>query len=1017
MAQVQTQVPYVTDWLDGFESGWGLWTTEVFQQGSSPTNWEMGNPMGAGPGTAYSGSNCTGTNLWDWYYPFNADITLMTPWVELGTGPQILNFQTWYNMWAGWCNGGPDGGFVEINNGTGWTQINPLDGYPDWGRFGGYNTGGFTGDSDGWEFYEFDISAYASQVVQIRFHFATESCRWLWGWYLDDVYMGSPPPYKCELAPEFQSGYGDPGTYVGYLLTLTNTGANVDIYDLYYNSTWPVEFYDIWWNHIWSVGPVPVGTGMDFYAVVSIPGGAMPGDFDIADIYAVSWNDWSVWDMAQVRSEVLYIASVPWFDDMESGAPGWETEGLWHMVTDGVSPYPNSYSPTHSWWYGQDSTGDYDTGTTNSGRLATPWIDLTGVSDAELTFWEWYQTEGFMAWDQRWVQIDIGFGWQNIIQLNESAMSTWQGRVIDLTPYCGNFIRLGFRFDTVDGAVNNFRGWYIDDVRVESSVDLVPPVASNEYPAHGSRINDPSPTVSVEITDNVQVDMSTVKLYINGFNVFSDKTPIPGGYRVSYDHEGMFSDGQVVTCRIVARDVDGNLLDWTWTFTVDLSNPFVVSVSPPDGSEGVSLTSTIEVEFSEPMDQLSAESAFSIFPPTPGSFAWNGTTMIFIPDMPLMFNTYYGCGINWLALDLAGNNLAGDFWWIFYTGDTSPPEHSNEFPGTDGYTSDLTPMISVHVTDAAGIDASSVRLYVQGFRVDCAITPIPGGYNISYWHEFGFSPGDTVTCRIVAYDLCGNLLDFTWQFTVGAGNSFNIPLHAGWNLVSIPLVQTNTSILSVLSSIAGQWSVVKYYDTTDAADHWKTYRPGSSANDLWNIDHTMGFWIYANVNTTLTVYGETPTNTGILLRAGWNLVGYPTLNTTTTLANALFGTGYLSAEGYCPVSPYIMALDNSYIMQPGEGYWVYVPADAMWAVSYCMPPSDDTINAEGGSSENRGTGAASIHESESSGLLIPINIDDLSSSDCFDIPMARTTSGGLTLFALAMLLAMVCLAIRRYRRY
>jgi hypothetical protein len=88
--------------------------------------------------------------------------------------------------------------------------------------------------------------------------------------------------------------------------------------------------------------------------------------------------------------------SLPFFDDMESGANGWGADGLWHQVQDGVSPYPNSYSPTHSWWYGQDATGDYDTGAANTGNLTSPPIEIPPAVPAQLSFWQWYETEPFL---------------------------------------------------------------------------------------------------------------------------------------------------------------------------------------------------------------------------------------------------------------------------------------------------------------------------------------------------------------------------------------------------------------------------------------------------------------------------------------------------------------------------------------------------------------------------------------------------------------------------------------------
>lgn len=298
MARVSTQVPYVTDWFDGFESGWGAWTTEVLREAS--TYWEMGDPIGAGPGVAYSGTQCAGTNLWDLYY-WNADTTLESPYVQLGAGPQILSFQHWYqtNEW-GWAY---DGGFMEINNGSGWTQIWPTDGYPNNGYMGGYYTDGYSGNSGGWIYEEFDLSSWANQVVQVRFHFASGDA-WQWGWYVDDVYVGSPPLYRFELAPEFQEYFAEPGWDINYILEIRNTGASDDTYDLSSLSVWPTIFRDITDTSDISSIFVAAGTSEYFLVKVSIPIGASPGDFDAADIFVTSQSDPFVWDTTQIRTYV-----------------------------------------------------------------------------------------------------------------------------------------------------------------------------------------------------------------------------------------------------------------------------------------------------------------------------------------------------------------------------------------------------------------------------------------------------------------------------------------------------------------------------------------------------------------------------------------------------------------------------------------------------------------------------------------------------------------------------------------
>ena len=267
--------------------------------------------------------------------------------------------------------------------------------------------------------------------------------------------------------------------------------------------------------------------------------------------------------------------------------------------------------------------------------------------------------------------------------------------------------------------------------------------------------------------------------------------------------------------------------------------------------------------------------------------------------------------------------------------DTSPPEHLNEYPPVSGESFNLTPVISVDVIDISGVNASTIRLYVGGFMIFFDLDAISDGYTVSYWHESGFTEGQVVTCRIVAKDYLGNRLDFTWNFTADIGETFIITLHDGWNLFSFPLIPIDTSIENLFSSISGNWDVVKCYDSNDLMDHWKTDRVGSSVNDLFDIDNTMGFWLHVtNSSEDLVIYGNAASTTNIPLKAGWNLVSYPSTS-VDTVGNALWGTGADHVEAYDGSSPnYLKELGPTDLMQSGKGYWVHVPSDTVWTVIY-----------------------------------------------------------------------------------
>lgn len=267
--------------------------------------------------------------------------------------------------------------------------------------------------------------------------------------------------------------------------------------------------------------------------------------------------------------------------------------------------------------------------------------------------------------------------------------------------------------------------------------------------------------------------------------------------------------------------------------------------------------------------------------------------------------------------------------------DTIAPAHRNEMPASDGYAKSARPTISVEVTDESLINLSAIKLYVSGFSVMYDVVEIDYGYLVSYTPAADFTEGDVIPCRIVAEDMLANELDWTWSFTVL--HSFGIQLESGWNLISLPLVQVDASILEVLYSIDGKWDIVQYFDPLDAGDPWKTYatfKP-DSLNDLRSINHRMAVWIHATEACTLTVHGQEPTSTNIPLYSGWNLVGYPSRNENTTVANSLWGTG-ADAVQVCDTSePYnLREVGPEYVLQPGEGYWVHVPFDSSWIVNW-----------------------------------------------------------------------------------
>jgi hypothetical protein len=101
----------------------------------------------------------------------------------------------------------------------------------------------------------------------------------------------------------------------------------------------------------------------------------------------------------------------------------------------------------------------------------------------------------------------------------------------------------------------------------------------------------------------------------------------------------------------------------------DRTAPEVTDCSPADGATGVMLNTSIQLTFSEDMEESSVEGAFVLEPEVSGDFTWPGSSSVtFWPTGLLDSNTAYTISLGTGATDRAGNPLAQDFGSGFTTG-------------------------------------------------------------------------------------------------------------------------------------------------------------------------------------------------------------------------------------------------------------------------------------------------------------------------------------------------------------
>ena len=166
--------------------------------------------------------------------------------------------------------------------------------------------------------------------------------------------------------------------------------------------------------------------------------------------------------------------------------------------------------------------------------------------------------------------------------------------------------------------------------------------------------------------------------------------------------------------------------------------------------------------------------------------------------------------------------------------------------------------------------------------------------------------------------------------SLNQAGKFTRQLSSGLDLVSIPLVQSNSAIEEVVQTVKydDAWS----YDSSSQEWKWfmisKTYRRG-----LWSMNHSKGIWINVTEDSNLTVAGVVPAQTAIHLYQGWNLVSFPSFNDTYTVNSLKMNTGAVRVEGFDPSSSYhLRVLGDGEILQAGCGYWVKADADVDWVV-------------------------------------------------------------------------------------
>ncbi len=171
----------------------------------------------------------------------------------------------------------------------------------------------------------------------------------------------------------------------------------------------------------------------------------------------------------------------------------------------------------------------------------------------------------------------------------------------------------------------------------------------------------------------------------------------------------------------------------------------------------------------------------------------------------------------------------------------------------------------------------------------------------------------------------------------GEETQLEVPIKAGWNLVSTPFIHKDANLRQVLSDMEGGWDKVQAFHKQEIEQgYWMSYDVSAPGflNDFQTMESPKGYWLHVEEpgDGNLSFSGLLLKNVDVPLYKGWNLVGYPSMS-QESVDLALSGIPYDAVQGFSSQEEYnlrpLSPLDN---FEPGNAYWIHVTSSCTWSI-------------------------------------------------------------------------------------
>jgi hypothetical protein len=292
-------------------------------------------------------------------------------------------------------------------------------------------------------------------------------------------------------------------------------------------------------------------------------------------------------------------------------------------------------------------------------------------------------------------------------------------------------------------------------------VDNTPPYTSGHSPGKGATDVPAWTSIYAEVKDALQgVARASIVMTVQGVNVtpLCTITAIQGGYSVLYDPPQDFTPGQQVSVTLDASDkadAANKMAQDAYSFTIG-TRPQVRVISPNGGESwggpheilwtaadatgdptGITIDLYCRTSPSAPWVLIASGQA------NDGTYSWETT--------PLPDGNQYSVRVVGTKGGLTGEDQSDGVFDL----DNTPPYTANHAPAKGATKVSPSTNIYVEVKDALqGVSQQSIHLTVEGVDVtaESSVTPVQGGYALTYDPPQDFAPDQVVDVTVDAAD-------------------------------------------------------------------------------------------------------------------------------------------------------------------------------------------------------------------------------------------------------------------------